>query len=318
MQQLISVENLCKSYNDNIILNNISFEIKEREIFGIMGKSGSGKSTLLRCINGLISYDSGLIAINGINPQELSEKELNNFRTNIGMIFQSFSLVERLNVYENIALPLKILKKSKSSIKEKVTNIAKLVEIEDKLNTYPKYLSGGQKQRVAIARALVTEPQLILSDESTSALDPETTDSIIDLFKKLNSELGITFVIVTHEIDLIKKLSDRVLVLRSNGTYEVTEPQAMHIKQMLGNTTTNIQNNSNRFKINVLLDLQHTKYGINSLIDLDKSCEILSTNTTEFKNNSLTHFIVNCDSKKYIPIVNKLNSLSVDWGIDNE
>ena len=208
---MIEIKNLHKSFGNYKAVDDVSLSIKEGEVFGIIGKSGSGKSTLLRCINGLIPVDSGSVIIDGVNVQDLPHDELLSFRKNIGMIFQQFSLVNRLNVYQNIGLPLKIDGVSKEKIEEKVLKIAKIVGLEDKLDNRPSELSGGQKQRVAIARALVTDPKIILSDESTSALDPENTESILNLFKRLNRELKVTVVMVSHELDVIRSVCDRVM-----------------------------------------------------------------------------------------------------------
>lgn len=221
---MIDIKNLHKSFGEFEALKDIDLQIKEGEIFGIIGRSGSGKSTLLRCMNGLIPVDTGRIIVDGIEIQNLENQDLLDFRKNIGMIFQHFSLVSRLNVFENIGLPLKIKGYKQDEIKEKIENIAKLVGLEDKLESRPSELSGGQKQRVAIARALVTDPKIILSDESTSALDPENTESILNLFLELNRKLKVTIVIVSHEMDVIRSICDRIMILESGEIKEICTP----------------------------------------------------------------------------------------------
>lgn len=237
---MIDIKNVHKSFGEFEVLKGIDLQIDEGEIFGIIGKSGSGKSTLLRCINGLISVDTGQIIVDGIEVQNLENQDLLDFRKNIGMIFQHFSLVSRLNVFENIGLPLKIKGYKQDEIKEKIENIAKLVGLEDKLESRPSELSGGQKQRVAIARALVTDPKIILSDESTSALDPENTESILNLFLELNRKLKVTIIVVSHEMDVIRSICDRIMILERGQIKEICTPlehicEEFHLKRFDSN-----------------------------------------------------------------------------------
>ncbi|MFR9296178.1 MAG: methionine ABC transporter ATP-binding protein [Aedoeadaptatus pacaensis] len=237
---MIDISNVHKNFGEFEALKGLDLQIEEGEIFGIIGKSGSGKSTLLRCINGLISVDTGKIIVDGTEVQNLENQDLLDFRKNIGMIFQHFSLVSRLNVFENIGLPLKIKGYKQNEVKEKIENIAKLVGLEDKLESRPSELSGGQKQRVAIARALVTNPKIILSDESTSALDPENTESILNLFLELNRKLKVTIVIVSHEMDVIRSICDRIMILERGQIKEICTPlehicEEFHLKRFDSN-----------------------------------------------------------------------------------
>lgn len=237
---MIDISNVHKNFGEFEALKGLDLQIEEGEIFGIIGKSGSGKSTLLRCINGLISVDTGKIIVDGTEVQNLENQDLLDFRKNIGMIFQHFSLVSRLNVFENIGLPLKIKGYKQNEVKEKIENIAKLVGLEDKLESRPSELSGGQKQRVAIARALVTDPKIILSDESTSALDPENTESILNLFLELNRKLKVTIVIVSHEMDVIRSICDRIMILERGQIKEICTPlehicEEFHLKRFDSN-----------------------------------------------------------------------------------
>ncbi|MDR3230571.1 MAG: methionine ABC transporter ATP-binding protein [Synergistaceae bacterium] len=194
-------------------LKNVSISVDAGDIFGIIGVSGAGKSTLVRSINMLERPDSGEVYVSGNNIAALPERELMKIRQKIGMIFQQFNLLKSKTVYENIAFPLRYLKKSRAEIGRKVGDMLEIVGLTDKAWNYPSQLSGGQKQRVAIARALVTEPDILLSDEATSALDPQTTDSILSLLKELNTRFGLTIVLISHEMDVVKKICNRVAVL---------------------------------------------------------------------------------------------------------
>lgn len=206
MESHIVFKNLSKRYGETLVLEDISLTIPKGQIYGLVGHSGAGKSTLLRTINALESFEGGELSVGGINPQALSGLELREFRKNIGMIFQHFSLMARQSVFENVALPLHCWHYPKEEIKKRVDRLLELVGLENKRNSYPSELSGGQKQRVAIARALTLEPEILLSDEATSALDPSMTQSILDLLATINRELGVTVVLVTHEMEVVKKL----------------------------------------------------------------------------------------------------------------
>jgi len=227
---MISIENLNKYYGDIKVLNDISIDIKKGEIFAIVGHSGAGKSTLLRCINGLEEYLDGSLKVNNKEIKTLSKNELREFRKNIGMIFQHFSLVQRKTVYDNVALPLQLWGYDKKHIDEKVKELLALVGLENKLNSYPKELSGGQKQRVAIARALTLEPDVLLSDEATSALDPNTTTSILNLLKEINEKLNITIVLVTHEMEVVKQIAQKALLLEHGNIIGFDDTEELFLK----------------------------------------------------------------------------------------
>ncbi len=210
---MIDIKHVSKFFNDQKVLDDISLHINAGEIFAIVGHSGAGKSTLLRCINGLERFSDGDLIVLGKEIKRLNTKELEDLRKNIGMIFQHFSLLNQKNVYDNIALPMKVWGYSNEEIETRVNDLLKLVGLENKKTVYPKELSGGQKQRVAIARALTLNPKILLSDEATSALDPNTTKSILELLKEINQRLGVTIVIVTHEMEVVKKVASRALLL---------------------------------------------------------------------------------------------------------
>lgn len=221
---MIKIKNINKIFSEGPVkvqaLNNVSLSIARGDVFGIIGYSGAGKSTLLRCINGLEKPSDGEVNVLGQNIEKLNEKGLRELRKEIGMIFQHFNLMSSLTVYENIAYPLKGRKLSKDEKQEKIKNLLKLVGLEEKEKAYPSELSGGQKQRVAIARALATDPKILLCDEATSALDPMTTHSILGLLKQINKDLGITIVLITHQMEVIKEICNKVAVMENGCVVE--------------------------------------------------------------------------------------------------
>ena len=216
----IVIENLYKSFDtkDGKVeaLKNVNLSIESGDIYGIIGMSGAGKSTLVRCINFLEVPTKGRVLINGKSLGDYTSRELRKQREDIGMIFQHFNLLSSRTVFGNVALPLELDNTPKDEIKRRVTELLSLVGLGDKHDSYPSNLSGGQKQRVAIARALASNPKVLLCDEATSALDPATTRSILELLKDINRRLGLTILLITHEMDVVKRICDCVAVI-SNG-----------------------------------------------------------------------------------------------------
>lgn len=227
---MISIRGLNKYYGDVKVLNNISIKIEEGQIFAIVGHSGAGKSTLLRCINGLEDYSDGSLIVNSNEIKDLSKEKLREFRKNVGMIFQHFSLVQRKTVFDNVALPMQLWGYKKENIRKKVNDLLTLVGLDEKHNSYPSQLSGGQKQRVAIARALTLDPDILLSDEATSALDPNTTTSILNLLKEINEKLNITIVLVTHEMEVVKQIAQKALLLEHGNIIGFDDTEELFLK----------------------------------------------------------------------------------------
>ena len=233
---MINIQHMNKTFHlktgDVEALNDVSLNIEAGQIYGVIGYSGAGKSTLVRCINLLETPDSGSLTVgnsgeiviqNGkpmVGCKALKEKQLGKLRRGIGMIFQHFNLLDRSTVFENIAYPLRYSGMKKEEIDKRVTELLALVDLTDKRDTYPSQLSGGQKQRVAIARALANNPQILLSDEATSALDPDATEAILTLLKQLNEKLGLTIVLITHEMAVIKAICHRVAVMEHGKVVE--------------------------------------------------------------------------------------------------
>lgn len=214
---MIELKALSKTYKtldkDIVALENINLSIQDGEIYGIIGLSGAGKSTLVRCINLLEVPSSGQVIIDGEDITKIERKRLLELRRSIGMIFQSFNLLEQRSVLRNVTFPLEVSGVKFNDAKVRAMELLKVVGLEDRSNSYPSQLSGGQKQRVAIARALATNPKYLLCDEATSALDPNTTKSILDLLKKINETMGVTIIVITHEMRVIDQICDKVAVL---------------------------------------------------------------------------------------------------------
>lgn len=223
-EYFIEIKDLYKTFHNKKesvqVLKGIDLEVKKGEIYGIVGFSGAGKSTLVRCINRLEEPDSGMIRIGDQVVTSLSKKELDIQRSKIGMIFQQFNLFDSMTVYENIAYPLRVKGWKKDAIRERIEKLLELVSLTDKKDAYPGQLSGGQKQRVGIARALANEPDVLLSDEATSALDPQTTISVLDLIKEINQKLGLTIILITHELEVVKYTCHQVAVMENGELLE--------------------------------------------------------------------------------------------------
>lgn len=212
---MIRFENVTKQFDNGVkALDNLSLNIPEGSIYGIIGMSGAGKSTLIRCINGLEVPTSGRVIVDGKDMTQLDKEEMRRMRMEIGMIFQSFNLFESKTIFENVAYPLNLRKVPKKEQEKAVQEMLEFVDIEEKDQAYPTQLSGGQQQRVAIARALVSHPKILLLDEATSALDPVTSDRILELIKDLKEKLNLTVVLITHDMDVVKKICTDVAVLK--------------------------------------------------------------------------------------------------------
>lgn len=246
---MIELENVVKNFNsgkkDSVrAVDNVSLKINDGDIYGIIGFSGAGKSTLVRCINLLERPDSGSVKIDGVEMTKLKPRELYKARTKIGMIFQQFNLMPSRTVFQNVAYPLKGM--SKDEIKKRVSALLTLVDIPDKENFYPSELSGGQKQRVAIARALANDPTILLCDEATSALDPQTTGAILQLLKDLNKKLGLTIVVITHEMEVVKNICrhaavmDAGKIIESGDVFTIFSTPQHQVTKNFVRTTSNL------------------------------------------------------------------------------
>lgn len=322
---MIKINNLEKSFNNLKVLDDVSLSIDRGKIYGLIGRSGAGKSTLLRCINGLESYDAGSIVVDGIDVESLSETDARVFRKSIGMIFQQFSLLERLSVYENIALPLRCWKYKNSFIDTKVRELLELVEIPEKREARPRELSGGQKQRVAIARALSMEPKVLLCDEATSALDPKTSKSIIALLNKINSEIGITMVIVTHEMSVVRSCCEEMAIIEAgqialHGNVEdifFQQPQAL-INLIGENDEVLLPETGTSLKVMLANDTYIQPIFTKMARELEVDFVVLGGGMEQYQNNVLGSLIINTGNQEAERIKNYLSERGLQWSVVGE
>ncbi|MFA6940058.1 MAG: methionine ABC transporter ATP-binding protein [Clostridiaceae bacterium] len=317
---MIKVTKLEKYFSKEHILKSIDLQINEGEIFGLVGSSGAGKSTLLRCLNGLEAYDSGSIEIMGKEVKNLKNKELREFRKDLGMIFQNFSLLERKNVYENIALPLQVWGYKKDQIKMRVEKLLKIVHLEDKVFSRPKELSGGQKQRVAIARALALEPRVLLCDEATSALDPNTTKSILTLLREINENLGITIVIVTHQMEVVKDVCSRAAVLdngqvaASGKVEDIFLRQPKSLKKLLSEEEILPKEGVN-IKLFFPKDYSGDSIITSMARELDMNFSIVWGKLEKFRDDILGSLVINIKDEEKEKVCNYLSKKDIGWEV---
>lgn len=315
---MIVLENISKSFqtkNGSVdAVKNVHLHVKKGEIHGVIGYSGAGKSTLIRCVNLLEKPSSGKVFIDDIEATSLSSTKLRETRQKIGMIFQGFNLLKTATVYENIIIPLKLLGLSKTVAAERADKYLEIVGLADRHQSYPSQLSGGQKQRVAIARALAQEPSILLSDEATSALDPETTESILDLLLKINAELGITILLITHEMNVIQKICDYVYVIEGGELIEHGSTIDLFTKPQKATTEKFLNTISQRKLSDALLDELNTNGMVIRLTFVGHATgepllalmtekyqvkpNILSANIIELKNGIVGNVVVHLDGDK--------------------
>ncbi len=315
---MISIKNLNKYYGDVKVLNDISIDIKKGEIFAIVGHSGAGKSTLLRCINGLEDYSDGSLKVNNKEIKSLNKNELREFRKNIGMIFQHFSLIQRKTVYENVALPMQLWGYDKDYIDTKVKELLALVGLDEKLNSYPSELSGGQKQRVAIARALTLEADVLLSDEATSALDPNTTTSILNLLKKINEKLNITIVLVTHEMEVVKQIAQKALLLEHGNIIGLDDTEELFLKpdekmkHFLGENEVVPQDGVN-IKLYFPKDNAYESFITKMARELDMDFNIVWGKLEEINTHIVGNIVINIKEEEQFVVTNYIKEHDIIW-----
>ena len=316
---MIEIKHLHKSFGSLSVLEDISLHIDDGEIYGIIGQSGAGKSTLLRCINGLESYQSGSVLIDGQEIRDLSTAGLRKMQKQMGMIFQNFNLLSRATVYDNVALPLRfcgINPKTKES-RERILQLIEMVGLSDKVNVKPRELSGGQKQRVAIARALVLQPKILLCDEATSALDPKITQGILSLLLDIRKELNITIVVVTHQMEVVKQLCERVSFLKDGRLIQEGKPEELFvmpnkdIRNFLGSSTELLPQEGRNIRL-FFMDNAHSSPVITKLArTLDIDFSICWANLDNFREEILGSLIINVREEDYDRVVQYLKAEKV-------
>ena len=320
---MIKISNLQKKYGELEVLNNINLQIEDGEIYGLIGISGAGKSTLLRCINGIIPYDGGSLTVNGTEVKSLEGQKLREFRSRIGMVFQNFSLLERLNVYENVAFPMRMQHINSKEIEKRVLETIKLVGLEDKLKNKPKELSGGQKQRVAIARALVMNPKILLCDEATSALDPKTGKSILNLLKDINRKLGITIIVVTHQMSVVEQICDRMALLQHgkivvNGPVsEVFLKSPAPLQELLGENEKKVSSNGTLFHVVVEEEEQYSCFFCDMVNEAGIGYRLISGGVREFKNGSAFSGVIETQGDNTEKLMRYLEARKIRFEVEN-
>ncbi len=317
---MIEIKGLYKQYQDIEVLKDVSFEIKEGEIFGVIGRSGAGKSTLLRCLNGLEAYNKGTVKVMGKEISSLKSNELRALRKDLGMIFQSFNLLERKNVYDNVALPLETWGKSKGEIDKRVRELLELVGLSDKIKVKPKSLSGGQKQRVAIARALALNPKVLLCDEATSALDPSITKGILQLLQDINRKLGITIVVVTHQMEVVKEICERVALLEDGKVKAIGKSSELflqpnnHLKKFLGEEDV-LPDYGVNIKIFFPKEFSENSFITSMARALDIDFSIVWGKLERFREDVLGTLVINVAKENEEKVINYLRESSMNWEV---
>ncbi len=322
---MIDIQNLQKFYGTHAVLNAVSLKINAGEIFAIVGHSGAGKSTLLRCINGLETYQSGSLKVFGEEIKEIAQNHtrLRQLRRNIGMIFQHFALMSRKNVFENVAMPLRLHQFEENEIQKRVKELLNWVGLSEKTKAYPAELSGGQKQRVAIARALTLKPQILLCDEATSALDPNITKNILELLREINQELGIAIVLVTHQMEVVKQIAQKAVLLEHGHIIGAGETQELFLKpddkmlEFLGENEVNESLPQTGINIKLYYPKKVAQHSVITQMarELNINFNIVWGRIERLNDVALGHFIINVEEKEKERVTAFLEKSGVLWEI---
>jgi D-methionine transport system ATP-binding protein len=309
---LIEIKNLEKQYDSQEVIKDVSFRIEKGEIFGIVGRSGVGKSTLLRCINALEPFNRGDIIVDGISIGSLDSEGVRRLRKKVSMIFQNFNLLNQKTALENVALPMEIWGYDKKTIQSRAKELLNLVGLSDKYKSKPRSLSGGEKQRVAIARALALDPEFLLCDEATSALDPNTTKEILALLKKINRELGLTLVVVTHQMEVVKDICQRVAVMEGGKVSALGKVEdlflnpAKSLKKLIGEDEMEILPKGTSIRIFFTKDYSNQAIITNMSRDLNVDFSIVWGKLENFSGNVLGSLVININPADKDQIVSYL------------
>ncbi|MEA5152565.1 MAG: ATP-binding cassette domain-containing protein [Oscillospiraceae bacterium] len=325
---MIEIRHLCKTYSapdrDIVALEDINLSIQDGEIFGIIGLSGAGKSTLVRCMNLLERPTTGEVLLDGRSITELSRKELLSLRQSVGMIFQLFNLLEQRTVLRNVCFPLEVAGVAKEQAKERARELLELVGLADRADSYPSQLSGGQKQRVAIARALATKPKYLLCDEATSALDPNTTRSILELLREINRSMGVTIVVITHEMKVIDQICDRVAVIDQSRIAEegrvsdvFTNPRSQIARDLIIPQGRAVLDTKGGRRLRITFNAAYSNAPVISemVLECQAPVNILFADTKEFEGAIYGHMIIELpnDPRQADKITAWLKNSRVEW-----
>lgn len=330
---MIEIKHLGKTYSapggDIVALEDINLKIEDGEIFGIIGLSGAGKSTLVRCINLLERPTEGQVLLDGKNLTALSKKELLALRQSIGMIFQGFNLLEQRSVLKNVCFPLEIAGVDKKQARARAMELLQLVGLADRAASYPSHLSGGQKQRVAIARALATRPKYLLCDEATSALDPNTTRSILELLREINKTMGVTIVVITHEMKVIDQICDRVAVIDHSRIAEegrvsqvFTNPKSQIARDLIIPKDRAVLDTRGGRRLRLTFNGEYSNAPVISdmVLECQAPVNILFADTKEFEGVIYGHMIIELpnDPRQAEKIIVWLKNSQVTWKEEEE
>ena len=321
---MIEIQGLCKHFDDFHALEDIHMTMERGKVYGLIGQSGSGKSTLLRCINGLTTYEKGSLKVDGVEVSSLRGREAREFRRGIGMIFQQFSLLSRLNVRENIALPMKCWKWDKRERERRVDELLEMVQLPDKGKALPRELSGGQKQRVAIARALAMNPKILLCDEATSALDPNIAETIMDLLSDINRSLGITIIVVTHQLSILKASCEQVYLLekgRLAAQGDITSlfsqpPEAL--RRLMGKEQEVDASWEEGTMLRLLPTPEQAKKPILSRMarELGEDFSVLRADREQYRHGAVTYLLIQVPQKILPAVENWLREQNIAWAAE--
>ena len=321
---MIEIQGLCKHFDDFRALEDICMTMESGKVYGLIGQSGSGKSTLLRCINGLTAYEKGSLKVDGVEVSSLRGRQAREFRRGIGMIFQQFSLLSRLTVRENIALPMKCWKWDKRERERRVDELLEMVQLPDRGRALPRELSGGQKQRVAIARALAMNPKILLCDEATSALDPNIAETIMDLLSDINKRLGITIIVVTHQLSILKASCEQVYLLekgRLAARGDITSlfsrpPEAL--RRLMGSQGETALSAGEGTVLRLLPTPEQAEKPLLSRMarELGEDFSVLRADREHYRHGAVTYLLVQVPQKALPAVENWLREHSIAWAAE--
>lgn len=320
----IVIEKVRKSFDtkDGVVeaLKDVNLNIDSGDIYGIIGMSGAGKSTLVRCMNFLEVPTEGQVLIDGKALGDLTEKELRKQREEIGMIFQHFNLLMQKSVIDNVCFPLYIKGKKKAEARKRAAELLEIVGLGDRQNAYPAQLSGGQKQRVAIARALASDPKILLCDEATSALDPKTTNSILDLLMEINQKLGITVIIVTHQMEVVRKACNKACILENGkiadeGTVkEIFIKQPQSLRRLLGEEEEKLPDTGHNIQISYLVkEMKDGELFSTMTSELQYVFPIVNGLIQDYQGDQMGIFVINIDDEHLGVVTDYLNQKGIKW-----